>query len=86
MSVLDYDQLLKRRDAAAARLGRLQGRRDAAMASLKQVEDECVSLNVAPADLAGVILKLQAKVAEEGEALADSLNLLEDQLKGFEAL
>lgn len=83
---MDYEQLVKRRDQAAARLGRLQGRKDAAISSLKQVEDECVALNISPSDLEGVIAKLQAKVEEEGAALSESLDLLDVQLKGFEAL
>lgn len=83
---MDIEQLIKRRDQAASRLGRLHGRLDAANAALRQVEEECAALKISPPELEGVILKLQAKIEEEAQTLAASLDSLEENMRGYESL
>lgn len=77
------DDLIQRRDAAQAKVSRVQGRLDSARQDLATVEADCKKKKLKPEDLEDTITKLETKFNQEAASLDERIRKAEDSVTPF---
>jgi len=80
---MQLEDLIKKRDQLKSTVQRIQGRKEAAVKELADIEEDCKKRGVDPSQLDDAIQRLTEKYNAEVESLAEGVRKAEDAIKPF---
>jgi len=80
---MQLEDLIKKRDQLKSTVQRIQGRKEAAVKELADIEEDCKKRGVDPSQLDDAIQRLTEKYNTEVESLAEGVRKAEDAIKPF---
>ena len=80
---MQLEDLIKKRDQLKSTVQRIQGRKEAAVKELADIEEDCKKRGVDPSQLDDAIQHLTEKYNTEVESLAEGVRKAEDAIKPF---